>query len=101
MGLSIMFHGASDGDDGPFSLASASGWGLVTNWVETLPPKEYSTLWILVRTGEVDDTYQLSQELERALAEHPPSVPGVVHTLNHLQTTLGIGNPAEIATVVA
>ena len=29
MSVSVLFHGADDGDDGPFHLASSAGWKLL------------------------------------------------------------------------
>ena len=92
MSLSILFTGASDGDDGPFFLASASEWALFGEWAEGLP-SEYAAVKALA-DGEVKGTDELSRQLTAALAAHPPREPLPQGLLD-----LGVGDPDETATV--
>ena len=96
MSLSIVFTG-KDGDYGPFSLASASGWGAFAEWAESLPDR-FDALKTLADTGQFSGTDRLSNQLSHALSDHPPTDP-IRHTVEGLLKNLGVGDPGETATV--
>jgi hypothetical protein len=111
MGLGIRFHGGSHGYDEAFSLATAHGWKLLREWVESLPATDpgegsplaagpgYPTLKMLCDKGECVGTHNLCWELVMALRLHPPTVQGVKDTARKLAAKIGVGWPDEYATV--
>jgi hypothetical protein len=99
VGLSITFSGAPDGGDGPFTLATASGWAAFAAWAGTLPDGESAALRRLCDAGEVAGTDALSRELSAALTRHPPDSEAVRHTATDLLASVGVGDPAESAAV--
>jgi hypothetical protein len=94
MGLSIRFTGASDGSDGPFSLATHRGWVEFCEWASTEP--------VLKRFCE-DGQYAGTAALERALSTHMESVPpkdaSTRSVAEHLLLLLGAGDADEVALV--
>jgi hypothetical protein len=99
VGLSIHFAGAADGDDGPFDLATATGWALFGQWAGTLPPGESAAVRELSDRGAVTGTDALAAQMSAALASHPPDNPAVADTARGLLENLGVGDAAETATV--
>jgi hypothetical protein len=95
--LSVVFHGAPDGGDGPFSLASSSGWQAFGKWAASLPPK-FAAVKALAKDGEFKGTDELSRQLSAALKARPPKEM-VAHTVKDLLGNLGVGDPGETATV--
>lgn len=100
MSLSIQFTGAADGDDGPFSLASASAWTLFAEWVEQLPEKRSRVLRRLTDAGEAEDTSALAQELAAGLKARSPENPAVADIAALLQELVGVGDAEETVTVL-
>lgn len=92
MSLSVKFHGAKDGDDGPFSLCSASGWKLVAEWAHTPLVQE------LVLHGTVKNSKAFAVELKAALADREPTAP-VLHTLRGLLCNIGLGDEEESVSI--
>lgn len=98
MGLSVTFTGAPDGGDGPFDLATATGWSLFAQWADALPADQFGAVRGLAETGVAKGTDRLSTELHDALtAKTPP--PDVSHTALLLLGNIGVGDPDETATV--
>jgi hypothetical protein len=97
--LSITFNGAADGDDGPFHLASASQWQQFSKWALALPVEEYISLHELAEEGATANSSQLSEQLDRALAQHPPALQGTVELAEHLKNYLGVGDAEETVSV--
>jgi hypothetical protein len=98
VGLSIRFAGAADGGDGPFDLATATGWALFGEWADTLPTG-FAAVRDLSDRGAVTGTDALASQLSAALASHPPDNPAVADTARGLLENLGVGDAAETATV--
>jgi hypothetical protein len=98
MSLSVMFHGAPDGDDGPFQLASGSGWAAFGEWAESLAKSHL--LKELVEDGTVSDSGKLSKQLKKALRKSPPDNPDVEDTARQLLKRLGVGRGEESVTVI-
>jgi hypothetical protein len=102
MGVAVTFHGADDGDNGPFDLASTGAWTEFIKWIETLQPIDNPQLTALAVDGEVKGTGALAVELEAALQLHPREAPNqtaaaaVGHALAEL---MGVGDPDETATI--
>lgn len=101
MSLNIFFHEASDGNDGPYSLASAIGWSLVTNWIDSLPSEGFDLCRQLAMTGEAMDTWELSLQLRTARDKFPPADPNVRHTLDDLIEHMGPGAEDEMASIIS
>lgn len=100
MSLSVVFHGSVDGDDGPFQVASATGWARFGEWVESLP-HNFMTLRRLMAVGEVKDSSVLSGELHAALIFRRPLNPAVLETARQFQEILGAGDVDEVVTISA
>ncbi|MDR3638804.1 MAG: hypothetical protein P4L84_33665 [Isosphaeraceae bacterium] len=100
MGLEICFTDGDNGEDYYFSLATASGWSLFGDWVDTLPQNEFAGLAELVNEGEYKGTDVLSEQLKKALAEHRPKDRNVAKTARHLLKLMGYGAPVDTARVV-
>lgn len=98
MSLSIMFTGADDGDDGPFQLASASGWKAFAEWAEKLSEDHYSVKTLAGR-GDVVNTRKLMLQLRSALERHPPKNEQVLGTARGLLGLIRVGDGNETATV--
>lgn len=98
MSVSIRFSGAADGDDGPFQLASASGWQAFARWVDGLP-SGFTELRKLTETGTVKNTAELSDELLSAEVTDFSPDKDIADTIEQLQEVLGVGDPDEVATV--
>jgi hypothetical protein len=99
VGLSIHFAGAADGDDGPFDLATATGWALFAGWAGGLPAGEFGAVRRLADAGQVKGTDALGTQLAKALMLHTPGSEAVAHTGAMLRGLVGVGDPAETATV--
>jgi hypothetical protein len=98
MSYSIRFHGASDGDDGVFSLASPAAWGAFGEWAKSLPG-EYVGLKELTTKGETTDTIRLATEVKIALRKFTPQH-DASNVAEALQEALGPGTEDEVATLV-
>ncbi len=71
MSLSVMFTGAQDGDDGPFQLASASGWSLLSEYLSHDPGLKIhplSSLRELVTAGETKGSQRLAVDVVKAMS---------------------------------
>jgi hypothetical protein len=97
--LSITFNGAADGDDGPFHLASASEWKQFSQWALSLPVADFVSLHELAEEGATANSSQLSEQLDRALAQHPPALQGTVELAERVRELLGIGDAEETVSV--
>lgn len=103
MSVSIMFHGSSDGDDGPFQLGSANGWRIAAEWIEGVChvyPDQYQTMRQLAEHGTTGNAFDLANELDQAFRLHPPTDHNIRDTLDQLMELLGSGSPDESVTVV-
>lgn len=97
MGLSIQITDRGSVDT--YSLATANGWKLVGDWVDSLPKGRFPHLSHLCREGTIRGTSHLSRELQSALRQRPPKNKDVIHTVQTLLDHLGIGDNQETATV--
>jgi hypothetical protein len=97
VGLSIVFTDPA-GTDGPFDLATATGWALFGEWAGTLPA-EFGAVRRLADAGEVKGTDALGTQLAKALMLHTPGSEAVAHTGAMLRGLVGVGDPGETATV--
>lgn len=100
MSVSIEFVD-NGGTDGPFQLASNNGWTLVVEWANKLPAK-FNAVKKLCQDGEVEDTAELSSQLNDALiSQYAPSNENVYKTLAELCEVLGQGAEEELAVVTS
>ena len=96
MSLSIEFSSPDHAGDA-YQLASAGGWKLFGDWVDTLPPR-FKTLKRLSDDGEILGTDKLSDELSRALEVYPPKRPVTIIAIALLDKIAG-GSPVETASI--
>jgi hypothetical protein len=98
MGVSVMFHGAPDGDDGPFDLASTGAWTAFVAAVDALPSAGNAALRSLADQGEAKGTHDLADELAAAVSAGKlrGAAAGVAA---ELAAVLGVGDPDETATI--
>lgn len=97
MSLSVVFVDEEDDVDGPFQLASQSGWEAVRQWSA---PYEMFSLKALLETGEFTDTEKLADEVAKTLHAHPPNDNNVGSTLTELLINIGAGSKTETIKVV-
>jgi hypothetical protein len=92
----------SDGHSKPdiFALSTSSGWQMVADWVETIPPSEAPALHEFMEKGEYKGTDTLSEELTKVLEIQPPSNENVDKTIRNFLELMGTGMDDESATVL-
>lgn len=90
MSVSVFFHGAEDGDDGPFELSSAVGWNLLGEWAAHSKP-----LRDLAATGCHKGTDEISHDLAELLDKSKPDNPNVESTAKRLLELIGVGDENE------
>jgi hypothetical protein len=97
----ITFRGLPGQESGAetFFLCSVGSWGLFRAWALSLRAGDYAALRGLADAGEWSGTDALAAQLADALALSPPADPGVRATAEALAGRLGVGDPAETATV--
>lgn len=76
-----------------YDLASAAGWRLAVEWLETVPGDRPATRAMV--DGEVHDTEALAGELRDAVNRYPPTNAEVRHTMVGLLERLDGGSPVE------
>lgn len=94
MGINIAFRGGEVGD-GDTDLGTNGGWSALARWLTALPLGEYPRLAILADAGQVENTWELADELDRALDREP----GAPELAARLQKLLGAGDRHERVTI--
>lgn len=93
MSVSVDFHGAADGSDGPFDLASNGSWAAFASWAGGLDVGRFPKLRALANDGEARDSAALAAELTESGADKiGGAVSGVAEALADL---LGPGDADE------
>jgi hypothetical protein len=94
MALHVTFSGARDGDDGPFQLASASGWQAAMKTASGAG----KAIDALFADGAVTNSTKLAKDLDKALAMKLPK--DVHDTLAQLRELVGSGDEQETVSVI-
>lgn len=89
-----------DGEDGE-QLASNKGWSDFCEWVEGLDVDAFPELSILRDHGWTQEIPAMLAELDKAVAESPPSdeVPGLAATIKALRDACASNKDAEVFTI--
>jgi hypothetical protein len=93
MGINLELDGP-DGIHGT-DLCTNGGYTALCEWIETLPEEDFPAVRSLAENGEYTPTDELMEQLERAIAYHPPADKDTLDVANTLADRIGAGYPGE------
>lgn len=97
MGYELKLLGSEQGNH-VTDLCTNGGWSDLCHWADSLPDA-YPAVKAFAAMSRYTDTAALADQLNHAIADHPPDPPDVLHTANRLADLLGAGAADETAVV--